>query len=81
MLDKLRPVTYYQTQLQRQDIGFLAHELQEHYPELVTGEKDGDQMQSVNYTGVLAILINEVQRLKRSIDDAEAAIAAKRASV
>lgn len=81
VLDKLRPVTYYQTQLQRQDIGFLAHELQEHYPELVTGEKDGDQMQSVNYTGVLAILINEVQRLKRSIDDAEAAIAAKRASV
>ena len=68
VLDNLRPVTYHQTQLARQDIGFLAHELQEYYPELVDGEKDGEHMQSVDYSGVLPILINEVQLLKSKIE-------------
>ena len=68
VLDNLRPVTYHQTQLDRQDIGFLAHELQEYLPELVEGEKDGIQMQSVDYSGVLPILINELQQLKSKIE-------------
>jgi hypothetical protein len=66
-LDNLRPVKYKQTQTGKNDIGFLAHELQEHYPELVEGEKDGEKMQSVNYIGLLPILINEVQQLKKQI--------------
>jgi len=68
-IDKLRPVTYYQTQMKKNAIGFIAHELQEYYPELVEGEKDGDKMQSVNYTGILAILINEIKNLKQKIKD------------
>ena len=68
-IDKLRPVTYYQNQLKKNAIGFIAHELQEYYPELVEGEKDGDKMQSVNYTGILAILINEIKNLKQNIKD------------
>jgi hypothetical protein len=78
VLDKLRPVTYYQTQIARKDIGFIAHELQEQYPELVEGEKDGDKMQSINYNGILALLINEVQRLKEDIKQTKAVIAAKK---
>jgi hypothetical protein len=66
-LDNLRPVKYKQTQTGKNDIGFLAHELQEHYPELVEGEKDCEKMQSVNYIGLLPILINEVQQLKKQI--------------
>jgi hypothetical protein len=80
ILDNLRPVRYYQTQLARNDIGFIAHELQEQYPELVDGEKDGDNMQSVDYNGILALLINEVQRLKQDINQARSAIAAKKAA-
>lgn len=80
ILDNLRPVRYYQTQLARNDIGFIAHELQEHYPELVEGEKDGDNMQSVDYNGILALLINEVQRLKEDIKQTRAANAAKKAA-
>jgi hypothetical protein len=72
-LDNLRPVKYYQTQTRKNDIGFLAHELQKHYPELVEGEKDGTKMQSINYNGLLAILINEVQQLKRKIAEKKAA--------
>lgn len=75
ILDKLRPVAYYQRQTECNDIGFIAHELQEHYPELVEGEKDGDKMQSVNYDGILALLINEIQRLKQFIREANADIA------
>jgi len=72
VLDNLRPVTYYQTQLARQDIGFLAHELQQYYPELVDGEKDGEEMQSVDYSCVLPVLINEIQQLKSKIESIRA---------
>jgi hypothetical protein len=75
VVDKLRPVAYYQTQTNFNDIGFIAHELQEHYPELVEGEKDGDKMQTVDYNGILALLINEIQRLKQFIREANADIA------
>jgi hypothetical protein len=74
IVDNLRPVKYKQTQTGKNDIGFLAHELQEHYPELVEGEKDGDKMQSVNYNGLLPILINEVQQLKKQIAETRARI-------
>jgi len=71
-VDNLRPVKYYQTQAKQNSIGFLAHELQEHYPELIEGVKDGTKMQSVNYNGLLPILINEVQQLKRKIAEKRA---------
>jgi hypothetical protein len=51
----------------QQDIGLIAHELQEIYPELVTGEKDGPETQSINYIGLIPILINEIKSLKTDI--------------
>jgi hypothetical protein len=74
IVDNLRPVKYKQTQTGKNDIGFLAHELQEHYPELVEGEKDGDKIQSINYSGLLPILINEIQQLKKQIAETRARI-------
>jgi hypothetical protein len=68
-VDNLRPVTYNNTQLKKQDIGLIAHELQEVYPELVSGEKDGEEMQSVNYIGLIPILINEIKMLKKELSD------------
>ena len=65
--DNLRPVTYLNKKLGKQDIGLIAHELQEIYPELVNGEKDGEEMQSVNYTGLIGILIKEIQDLKKEV--------------
>ena len=64
-VDYLRPVKYFQTLLNKQQYGLIAHELQQYYPHLVTGEKDGSALQDVNYTGLIAILINEIIRLKR----------------
>ena len=65
--DNLRPVTYLNKKLGKQDIGLIAHELQEIYPELVNGVKDGEEMQSVNYIALIPILIKEIQELKKEI--------------
>ena len=62
--ENLRPVTYINKISGKQDIGLIAHELQEEYPFLVTGKKDGSNMQSVNYNGLIGILIKEIQELK-----------------
>jgi cytoskeletal protein CcmA (bactofilin family) len=70
-VDKLRPVTYNNTKLDKQDIGLIAHEVQEIYPFLVTGEKDGENLQSVNYTGLIGILIKEIQDLKERVKKLE----------
>jgi len=66
-VDKLRPVTYTNLNSGKQDIGLIAHELQEVYPFLVTGEKDGQEMQTVNYTGLIGVLIKEIQDLKQDV--------------
>jgi hypothetical protein len=50
-------------------MGVIAHELQEHFPALVFGEKDGEINQSVNYNGLVALLIKEVQDLKKEIKE------------
>ena len=67
VVDNLNPVTYLNNNLGKQDIGLIAHELQEIFPELVNGEKDGEQFQSVNYIGLIPILIKEIQELKKEI--------------
>jgi cytoskeletal protein CcmA (bactofilin family) len=67
IVDNLNPVTYLNNKLGKQDIGLIAHELQEIYPELVNGEKDGEQLQSVNYIGLIPVLIKEIQELKKEI--------------
>ena len=64
---KLRPVQYYNKKINKEDIGFIAHEVQEEIPFLVTGEKDGEQIQSLNYSGLIGILVKEVQDLKERI--------------
>jgi len=67
VVDNLNPVTYLNKKSEKQDIGLIAHELQEIFPELVNGEKDGEQFQSVNYIGLIPILIKEIQDLKERV--------------
>ena len=33
------------------------------------GEKDGEQKQSVNYNGLIEVLIKEIQELKRDLNN------------
>ena len=63
-VDKLNPIEYDMSG-GNHDMGFLAHEVQEVLPFLVSGEKDGHYMQSMNYNGFIALLVKEIQELKK----------------
>jgi len=52
-------------------LGFIAHEVQEQYPFLVTGEKDGKNNQSINYQEMIPILVKEIQDLKKRVTSLE----------
>jgi hypothetical protein len=64
-VDKLRPVTYNNTLSNKQDIGFIAHEVQQEYPFLVNGNKDDEEYQTLNYTGLIGILVKDIKDLKK----------------
>ena len=67
VVDNLNPVTYKNIKTNKQDIGLIAHELQEVFPELVNGVKDGEELQSVNYMGLIPVLIKEIKDLKKEV--------------
>jgi hypothetical protein len=66
-VDKLKPVEF--DIGQKHTMGFIAHEVQEEIPFLVDGEKDGENMQSLNYTGLIALLVKEIQDLKKEVKE------------
>jgi hypothetical protein len=70
-IDHLNPVFYFNENMKKNDIGFIAHELQELYPFLVNGKKDGEQIQSVNYIGLIGMLVHEIQMLKKRVEKLE----------
>jgi hypothetical protein len=71
VVDPLRPVAYHNKLTNKPDIGLIAHEVQEHFPFLVNGKKDGEHNQSVNYTGFIGLLIHEIQQLKLRVSELE----------
>ena len=73
-VDKLNPVKYFNTLNKKYEIGLIAHELQEVYPFLVNGEKDGKNYQTINYVGLIGILINEIKNIKLRIKKLETII-------
>jgi len=78
-VNNLRPVRYFIEASEKEQIGVIAHELQEHFPSLVRGEKDGEKMQSVNYMGLIGVLINDIKSLNKKIDSLQEQIDALRA--
>ena len=66
-LDNLRPVEYKLKSDQQLHYGFLAHELQQLYPSMVNGVKDGEEMQSIQYQELIPLLVKEIQELKAEV--------------
>jgi hypothetical protein len=66
-VDSLKPMFYKNKISNKEDMGFLAHEVQEIFPFLVNGEKDGKEFQSLNYNGFIALLVKEMQELKQRV--------------
>lgn len=71
VVDHLRPVEYNKNNCDKKEIGFIAHELQNVYPDFVTGSKDSEAMQNVNYNNLIGILVNEIQMLKKRVNELE----------
>ena len=47
--------------------GVIAHELEEVLPQAVNGEKDAEEMQSVDYSKIVPLLIKSIQELEAKI--------------
>jgi hypothetical protein len=58
---------YYNKLLNKNEYGFIAHEFQEVFPDLVIGNKDAEQFQTIHYTPLFALLVKEVKEMKREI--------------
>ena len=49
--------------------GVMAHELEEVLPQAVSGKKDAEEMQSVDYSKLVPILLKSIQELKAEVDE------------
>ena len=48
--------------------GVMAHEIQEVLPDAVTGEKDAEDMQSVDYSKIVPLLVKSIQELTAKVE-------------
>jgi hypothetical protein len=48
--------------------GVIAHQLEEVLPQAVNGEKDAEEMQSVDYSKIVPLLVKSIQELKAEIE-------------
>ena len=49
--------------------GVLAHELQEVIPQAVFGEKDAEEMQGVDYSKIVPVLVKAIQEQQKQIEE------------
>lgn len=67
-MTELRGAYYFNTLANKYEYGFIAHEVQEKYPELIYGIKDHEtELQSVDYRSMFAILARDIQDLKARV--------------
>jgi hypothetical protein len=64
-IDNLEPLLYQNKLSNDLNLGLLAHEVQKEFPFLVSGDKDGEIYQSINYIGIIPLLIHEIKQLKK----------------
>ena len=51
--------------------GVMAHELEEVLPQAVTGDKDAEEMQSVDYSKIVPLLVKSIQELSAKLEALE----------
>ena len=51
--------------------GVMAHELQEVLPNAVTGQKDAEEMQGVDYSKIVPLLVKSIQELSAKVERLE----------
>ena len=73
-LNKLNPVQFDWKESQETDEGFIAHEVQEIVPYVVKGEKDGEEIQTMDYAKLTPLLVKAIQEQQTIIDDLKSRI-------
>jgi len=70
-LDKVSKIPVYDFKWKSDEsrsYGVMAHELEEVLPQAVNGEKDAEEMQSVDYSKIVPLLVKSIQELKAEVD-------------
>ena len=70
-LDKVSKIKMYDFKWktdENRSYGVMAHELQEVLPQAVSGEKDAEKMQQVDYSKIVPLLVKSIQELKAEVD-------------
>jgi hypothetical protein len=81
----LNPVTYTWKDNQQSGEGFIAHELQEHFPDAVSGTKDevddngNPKYQGMDASVLIATMVKSIQELKAELDTVKAELVALKA--
>ena len=73
-LDKVSKIPVYDFKWKVDDsrsYGVMAHELQEVLPDAVSGEKDAEEMQGVDYSKIVPLLIKSIQELEAKVKELE----------
>jgi len=68
LIERMKVYDYKWINYESRSYGVLAHELQEVLPGAVTGEKDDEEMQGVDYSKVVPVLIKAIQELKAEVE-------------
>ena len=69
IIDQIKTYNYKWKKSKSRGYGTLAHELQEVFPDAVTGEKDAEDMQGVDYSTLVPVLIKSIQELKKELEE------------
>ena len=72
MVSKIPVYDYKWKSAESRSYGVMAHELQEVLPDAVSGEKDAEEMQGVDYSKIVPLLIKSIQELTAKVERLEA---------
>ncbi len=67
-LNNLKPVKFDWKNEDTSSEGFIAHEVQEVFPDAVSGEKDGEDMQGMDYGRITPLLVKAIQEQQEQIE-------------
>jgi hypothetical protein len=68
ILNKVKVYDYQLKETGARVYGVMAHELQEVLPYAVSGVKDGEQMQGVDYSKIVPVMVQAIKELKAELD-------------
>jgi putative lipoic acid-binding regulatory protein len=67
-LNQLNPVKFSWKETGEESEGFIAHEVDEVFSDCIHGEKDGENMQGMDYGRITPLLVKAIQEQQEQID-------------